>query len=263
MDSFRGENFVVKWARIFLVVVAAAFAVQQKTSVAQEIRQERVSFKPGASSAAVSGSIKGNETIDYVLGAKASQTMTVTLKTGSTSTYFNVLPPGSETALFIGTTSGNDWTGALPLDGDYGVRVYMMRSAARRNEAAIYTLTVGIGSVPAGQAPSSDAKVAGTPYHATGTVPCSVGPDPKGSAQCSFGVIRGASGNAELYLAPVGYDVTLHKDKVETVLIFSGNTVTSRNPNKTVTAAKEGDDWSIGVNDFYFYTIPEAVIVGG
>jgi hypothetical protein len=30
-----------------------------------------------------------------------------------------------------------------------------------------------------------------------------------------------------------------------------------------VTFEKQGDDWSIGVNDFYFYVIPEALIRGG
>lgn len=250
-------------ARTLLLLVALAFAAQLDSSVAQEVRQERLSFKPGASSTVVDGSLKGYETVDYVLGAKAGQTMTVTLKTASTSTYFNVLPPGSEAALFTGSTSGSEWTGALPADGDYRVRVYMMRSAARRNEQAKYTLKVSITGSSVGQAPSGDAKVAGTPYHATGTVPCSVGPDPKGSAQCSFGVIRGKTGNADVYLAPAGYDVTLQKDKVETVLSFRGNTVTSRDPAQKVTATKAGDEWSVGVNDFQFYTIPDAVIVGG
>jgi hypothetical protein len=79
-----------------------------------------------------------------------------------------------------------------------------VRSAARRNETAKYTLTMGITG-------SADAKVAGTPYHATGEVPCSVGAD----------------------------------------------------PNQRVTAEKQGDEWSIGINSFYYYVIPEAVIVGG
>jgi hypothetical protein len=109
----------------------------------------------------------------------------------------------------------------------------MVRAAARRNEKATYTLTVGITG-------RADAKVAGTPYHATGIIPCSVGTDPKGSAQCSVGVIRGENGNAEVYLADPGFDVTLHKDKLR-VLRFAGSRVTSKDPKE----------------------IPDAVIVGG
>ncbi|MGA7964287.1 MAG: META domain-containing protein [Gammaproteobacteria bacterium] len=101
----------------------------------------------------VKGSIIGDEIVDYKLGAKADQTMSIKLKTSNASLYFNVLPPGSESALFIGSTSGNEWTGTLPVDGDYTVRVYLMRDAARRNERANYTLTVGITGGAAGSAP--------------------------------------------------------------------------------------------------------------
>jgi hypothetical protein len=93
-------------------------------------------------------------------------------------------------------------------------------------------------------------------------VPCSIGTDPKGSAQCSFGVIRGAAGSAEVHLASPGLDVTVHKGDLR-VLRFAGNTVTSANTSEKVTAEKRGYDWLIGVNDFHFYTIPEAVILGG
>jgi hypothetical protein len=220
-----------------------------------EIRTERVQFKKGSAEAIIKNRIKGYEVVDYLLGAKAGQTMSVHLKTSNGANYFNVVPPGSDAAIAMGELLGNKWTGTLPVDGDYTIRVYLMRSAARRNETANFTLTVGITG-------RADAKVAGTPYHATGTVPCSVGTDPKGSAQCSFGVIRSAYGHADVYLASPGYDVTLHKDKLR-VLKFAGSTVTSFDPKEKVESMKQGDDWSIDVNDFYFYVIPEAVINGG
>ena len=140
------------------------------------------------------------------------------------------------------------------------------RNAARRQESAAFTLTVGItgkaAGATAGDARPWDAKVHGTPYHATGTVPCSVGPDPKGASQCSVGVIRGANGHAEVHLAPAGFDVTLHKDRIR-VLTFTSSSVTSTNPKEKVTFEKRGDEWLVAVDNFYFYTIPEAVIVGG
>jgi len=57
-------------------------------------------------------------------------------------------------------------------------------------------------------------------------------------------------------------DVKLHKDKLR-ILRFVGNSVTSSNPKEKVTVNKQDDNWSISVNDFYFYTISEAVINGG
>ena len=122
---------------------------------AEGIRQVPVHFKPGASQATIQGQIKGRQTTDYVLGARAGQTMTVHLKTSNSMAYFNVLPPGSEEAIFIGQVAGEHFEGTLPKDGDYRVRVYLVRAAGRRNESAKYTLSV---KVTGGEAGAKDEK---------------------------------------------------------------------------------------------------------
>lgn len=243
-----------------LLMVGFLVAVNTSARAADGIESRPLQFAKGASSATVKGSLRGDKTIDYKLRAKAGQTMSVALKTSNGANYFNVLPPGSTgEAIFIGSTSGNEWTGPLPADGEYTVRVYLMRSAARRNETADYTLTVGITgsaatSAALGSAPAGDAKVKGTPYHATGKVPCSMGSAPQGSAQCDFGVVRGKPGNAELHVTPPG--------GFKRVLTFAGGTVTS-DAGAKVKASKTGDLWSVDVNDYEHYRIPEAVISGG
>jgi hypothetical protein len=186
--------------------------------------------------------------------------MSVTLKTSNGANYFNVLPPGSsDVAVFVGSTSGNDWSGQLAADGEYTIRVYLMRSAARRNETASYMLTVGITGRAApvaslGAAPAGDAKVKGTPYHATGQVPCSVGGAPQGSAQCDYGVIRGKPGNAEVHVTPPG--------GFKRVLTFIAGKVTA-DSGASVKATRSADGWSVDVNDYEHYRIPDAVISGG
>jgi hypothetical protein len=244
-----------------LLMAYFMFAAGPSAFAADSIQSRPLQFAKGASSATVKGSLKGDKTIDYKLRAKAGQTMSVTLKTGNASNYFNLLPPGSrDVAIFVGSTSGNEWTGALPADGEYTIRVYLMRSAARRHESADYTLTVGItgsattASPALGAPPASDARVKGTPYHATGKVPCSMGSAAEGSAQCDFGVIRGKPGNAEVHLTPPG--------GFKRVLTFIGGNVRS-DADARVQAGKSGDMWSIEVNDYEHYRIPEAVISGG
>lgn len=238
---------------IFMLLAAAGLAQ------AEGIKSQPVQFAKGTSSATIKGSLKGDQTIDYTLRAKAGQTMSVTLATKHGANYFNVLPPGSTgEALFVGSSGGNEWTGALPADGEYKVRVYLMRSAARRGETANYTLTVGVTGAPGhkaadfGKAPSSDAKVKGTPYHATGPLPCRMGNDKP--IQCEFGVIRGKPGNAEVHITPPG--------GLKRVLTFMGDKVTT-NPGEKLKASKQGDVWSVEVNDYEHYTIIEAVISGG
>lgn len=240
---------------VCILVAASAMAL-----AADGIESRPLQFAKGTSSATVKGSLKGDQTIDYKVRAQAGQTISVALKTSNGANYFNLLPPGSTgEAIFVGSTSGTDWTGPLPADGEYAVRVYLMRSAARRNETADYTLTVSITgsattSAALGAAPAGDAKVKGTPYHATGKVPCSMGSAPQGSAQCDFGVIRGKPGNAEVHLTPPG--------GFKRVLTFAGGTVTS-DAGVKVKASKSGDLWSVDVNDYEHYRIPEAVISGG
>jgi hypothetical protein len=105
-----------------------------------DIRQEPVHFAQGSSTAVRSGKIRGYQSVDYQVSARAGQTLVVTFTPSNRSAYFNVLPPGSMEAIFIGSTLGNHFKGELPVDGVYTIQVYLMRNAARRNESAGYTL---------------------------------------------------------------------------------------------------------------------------
>ncbi len=151
------------------LALVLALALAPVAPVMAASQSQAVQFAKGASSATINGVVKGYDTMDYRLRANAGQTMSASMKASHEAAYFNVLPPGSkDVAIHIGSTSGNQFTGTLPSDGDYKVRLYLMRSAARRNEKADYTLSVSITG-----AASGDAKVPGTNYHATGSVPCS------------------------------------------------------------------------------------------
>lgn len=71
------------------------------------------------------GLVTGHTVVDYKLCARAGLAMNVSLKTSDAINYFNVLPPGaSDVAILVGSTSGSVWSGTLPDDGEYAVRVY-------------------------------------------------------------------------------------------------------------------------------------------
>jgi hypothetical protein len=127
--------------RFTSLLLTTALLLLATPAFADDIRTERVQFHRGANSAAVEGSIKGYEGVDYVLGAKAGQSMNVSMATDNGANYFNIIAPGkADEAMFIGSTSGKQFEGVLPASGDYTVRVYLMRSAARRDEVANYRL---------------------------------------------------------------------------------------------------------------------------
>ena len=74
------------------LLVGLLLLATSRVFAADTIRTEPVHFKKGANSATVEDSIKGYETVDYVLGARAGQYMNVSLATKHGATYFNIQP---------------------------------------------------------------------------------------------------------------------------------------------------------------------------
>lgn len=133
--------------RTLLTAVLVAFSAS--ASAAEETRTVEVRFAAGTSQAVLSDAIAGYDAVVYRVGAEAGQTMRVALSPSNLATYFNVYAPGrgpGEEALGNGqfTQPLNDWTGILPASGEYTVSVYMMRSAARRNERSDFTIDISI-----------------------------------------------------------------------------------------------------------------------
>ena len=132
--------------KTLLICVLTVFVFDISLVCAQsDIQHHDVRFEKGAYGTTLNGQIKGHQIIDYRLRARAGQVMTVAFRPSNLSAYFNVLPPGSsDLALFVGSRDGNHFKSPLPTDGVYTLRIYLMRSAARRNETANYTLDVKI-----------------------------------------------------------------------------------------------------------------------
>lgn len=221
------------------------------------IRTERVQFAQGATSAIVNGKITGYETVDYVVRAGQGQAMNVSLATKHTATYFNILAPGqNEEAFFNGSVSDNQYEGTLPATGDYKIRVYMMRSAARRNEVADYRLEIiisGAAQHATQAAPSHDAKVAGTDFHATATIRCVAEPG-KPMTQCPAGVKRVAGGGTVHVTTP---------DGGSRVITYSNGKVSGTDASAPYKVERR-DDWSIvRIGTSEVYEIPDAFVFGG
>jgi hypothetical protein len=253
--------------------VAAALAsillISASASIARadEIRTVKVRFQAGANSATVKARIKGYETVDYLLGARAGQTMNVSMATDNGANYFNILAPGeSDAAMFNGSLADNQFEGVLPATGNYRIRVYLMRSAARRKETANYRLemVVGSGNSAGASAPSGDAKrdpwkrIGANDFDATGKIPCAqAAGQPMGS--CDFGVVRQGNGFALIKISWPGGG--------NRVITFENGTPTGYDQSQADGGAKlafkkNADLYAIGIGDQRF-EMPEAVIYGG
>jgi hypothetical protein len=128
-----------------MLIAAGVILLHPLAATASE-RTKAVKFKAGTTSATIEGSIKGDDGVNYTLVAKAGQVMSVLFSPSNPRCYFNVLPPGSDEAIHIGSSAGNEFAGTLGASGEYKAQVYLIRAAARRNETCNYSITFEISA---------------------------------------------------------------------------------------------------------------------
>ena len=218
-------------------------------------RVERVKFDTGASSATIKATQKGGADVDYVVRASAGQTLEVKLQASNPQNDFNVLPPGSkDVAMHVGDATA--YKAMLPADGDYTIRVYLNRAAARRNESSKYTLTVSVtGNALPPLAAAKDARVKGTPYNATASIPCRP-PFAAAMKTCDAGVIRRrADGTATI-------EVRGSNGVVRRILFVAGKPVVSDAAVTVLSFTREGDATIVKVGEDERYDVPDAFLRG-
>jgi hypothetical protein len=202
-----------------------------------------------------SGVVTGVEAMTYRVPAKAGQTLSVTLNAKHPQTYFNVTLAGSQEAMFIGSTSGNAMRKRIAADGEYTVEVYLMRAAARRGTSSAFSLSVDVQGQPLEAiAASSDALVAGTPFHATARVVCTVPYDPNVTA-CDAGVIRrGLDGTATVQ---VKWAQGLRH------FLFMKGALAASDSTQQVNASRQGDQTLLRIGKDEVFAIPDVLLRGG
>jgi len=128
----------------------ACALLMSKLVFAQDVRNERIQISQDTMHAVVVDTITGYESVNHLVNAKTGQSLTVSLDSDNLGSYFNLFAPGKipgeDRAMFIGSTEGNQFEVDYLDEGDYTVQVYIIRSMARRNETANYTLTVNMTS---------------------------------------------------------------------------------------------------------------------
>jgi len=232
------------------------FSISAATAV--EIRKEQVQFKPGETGATIKGRIKGSQIVDYGLSAKAGQSMVVILETNNRSNYFNITAPGADSAMFIGSTSGNRFMGSLSKDGEYSARVYLMPNAGRRGETARYTINFVLSVDNQSSKSATPTETGPEKYDAYGEIKCSTD-KPTLDQWCEFRVLRDLSKHsAEIWIGNIAFKDELHYR----VLYFADGKFTTNDKAK-LAWQRQDDNWWVSVDGREFYFITDALIYGG
>ena len=123
-----------RYAPIILVVLLIVSVV-----TAQAWKVQRVKFARGRTTAVLKGAVVRATKDRYILGARSGQTMIVHVTSLEKNAVFSIAgPDGSGLPGAEEEADASDWTGELPMNGDYSISV----SPTRGN--ATYTLEVTI-----------------------------------------------------------------------------------------------------------------------
>lgn len=241
-----------------LAILAAALGMLSAGDLPAQARVQAIHFRPGSTSTAIAGKVQGDQSVDYLLNARAGQKLSVSLTSSNRSVYFNLIAPGEkDVAFYVGSNSDelNRFQGSVPASGNTRVRVYLYRAAARRGEVATYRLNVSIKGSAKPNEPSGDALVAGTDFQATGNIDCTT---PQGSSQCPFGVHREGAGSGWV-------QITRPNGAKRAIFFEHGKPVrfdASEADNAAFSVARKGDNSVVRIRN-ETYVIPDAVISGG
>jgi hypothetical protein len=286
---------VIATLAVLAATVLAVPSVPVSQALAQSaVPQVRVKFPAGSTSTVVVRTIRGRETIDFVVNAKEGQRLVASMTSNNRSAYFNIIAPGEQdVAFYAGDRSSplNRFSGTVPRSGDVKFRVYLFRSAARMGQRATIRLSISItgaggtatqlpGHAPGqggaathlpGHAPGhggtasqlpGDALVPGTNYNATAQVPCSFA-NGATTSRCEAGVRRKAGADGTTF-------VEIRKPDGRTrVIFFRGTAAYGADSAQADGSAgwvfhttRRGDESVIGFGP-ESYVIPDAFVVGG
>lgn len=107
---------------------------------------QRVQFKRGTHSCTVTGRVKGYAYKDFIMRARAGETMILKLNPDNPATNLVLYSVNGKPTEYPET---QEWTGILPENGEYVVRVFMSRAEARRQESVSnFSLYVFITLLP-------------------------------------------------------------------------------------------------------------------
>ncbi len=104
-----------------------------------------VGFKAEAPELVFSEYIGGFEYVEYVLPLKLGESIELSLSTDNLSNCFDIYAPGADKPFFAGGEGGNQHRFTAKVDGEFIVKVYLLRLAARDYQSASYTLTMEHG----------------------------------------------------------------------------------------------------------------------
>jgi hypothetical protein len=121
-------------------LLAAAAAVATSTAFSQEAERRVQVVLEAGNLRSFEDRISDFEAVSYVMQLGQRQSLHVVLATNNASNCFDIHAPDKPKPVYVGGDSGNDCKLQVQKAGEYVVRVFLLRLAARDGQSADYTL---------------------------------------------------------------------------------------------------------------------------
>ncbi|MEO6104420.1 MAG: hypothetical protein ABIP44_12410 [Pseudoxanthomonas sp.] len=131
----RTPDIVRRGLLTALIVAVAVPAIPQEAGT-----MVRVTFDGDHGSRTFENAIDGFNDVSYVVAMRAGQSLQVSLGSNNISNCFDLYAPGATKPSYIGGDSGSTHRMLAKTAGDYVVKVFLLRLAARDNQSAQYSL---------------------------------------------------------------------------------------------------------------------------
>lgn len=211
------------------------------------------------------GRLRGRATVQRSIPAAAGQHLSIRLASPSSDLDFVLLPPGvplGGEALYASALAGREAVLRLPASGRYTLVLGLGRQAARRPGAqAGYRVEARLAGAALTPRPAAhDARVPGTPFHATAEIACTPPYAAAGAppARCAVGAIRYTKdGTATLVITgPNG---------LRRQLLFQQRQLVATDSAQAAQTTRQDDDTTvtIGGPGGERHTVPDALLTGG
>ncbi len=127
---------------MFIRTLLLATLTLAAPAAAQQVHS--VTFAKGDDATTLEGSITGGEYADYKIAAKSGQTLKIDIL-GTSTVFFNVLPPNDEVAIHNSSLDFEMSSSVkLPKDGSYTVRVYLQGEDESDNRTVRYMMKLAM-----------------------------------------------------------------------------------------------------------------------
>lgn len=132
--------------KYYLVVLTVSIVMAGASNIVAQTKRINVKFRPGTSSATFQNTVTGYGSADFYVRASGGQEMSAKLTSANKGLYFLIIrDPATPEAIADDARDATSWSGELPEDGTYIVRVFLVRAEARRNKAPVrFSLRIGV-----------------------------------------------------------------------------------------------------------------------